>query len=147
MTTSEPAGPAAVPLPGGRMTSGIVRIGDRVRRPAGPRTPAVHEYLRHLAQAGFPGSPSVLAAGDGWEELSYLDGEVAADPAWQPGRGPRLPPYARTDAARAAAGRLIRALPLGRLGATSTGYRFHPHPPLPGELISHGDLGPWSAAR
>ena len=70
----------------------------------------------------FPGSPSVLAAGDGWEELSYLDGEVAADPAWQPGRGPRLPPYARTDAARAAAGRLIRALP-----STSAGLE----PPVP----------------
>jgi hypothetical protein len=52
----------------------------------------------------------VLAAGDDWEELSYLDGEVAADPAWQPGRGHRLPPYARTDAALSAAGRLIRAL-------------------------------------
>ena len=54
MTTSEPPGPAAVPLPGGRMTSGIVRIGDRVRRPAGPWTPAVHEYLRHLEAAGVP---------------------------------------------------------------------------------------------
>jgi Ser/Thr protein kinase RdoA (MazF antagonist) len=146
MTTSEPAGPAAVPLPGGRMTSGIVRIGDRVRRPAGPWTPAVHEYLRHLAKAGFPGSPSVLAAGDGWEELSYLDGEVAADPAWQPGRGHRLPPYARTDAALAAAGRLIRALHRASAGfePASTGYRFHPHPPLPGEVVSHGDLGPWN---
>jgi Phosphotransferase enzyme family len=146
MTTSEPPGPAAVPLPGGRMTSGIVRIGDRVRRPAGPWTPAVHEYLRHLAKAGFPGSPSVLAAGDGWEELSYLDGEVAADPAWQPGRGHRLPPYARTDAALAAAGRLIRALHQASAGfePARTGYRFHPHPPLPGEVVSHGDLGPWN---
>ncbi len=25
-----------------------------------------------------------------------------------------------------------------------TGYRFHPHPPLPGEIVSHGDLGPWN---
>jgi hypothetical protein len=97
MTTSEPAGPAARERHGGRMTSGIVRIGDRVRRPAGPWTPAVHEYLRHLAQAGFPGSPSVLAAGPAgslvvitsvsggclrWAEVS--PGELAGS-----GRGPR----------------------------------------------------------
>jgi len=25
-----------------------------------------------------------------------------------------------------------------------TGYRFHPHPPRPGEIISHDDLGPWN---
>jgi hypothetical protein len=59
-----------VPLPGGRMTSGLVRHGDRVRRPTGPWSPAVHEYLRHLASAGFEGSPRVLATGDGWEELA-----------------------------------------------------------------------------
>jgi hypothetical protein len=50
-----------IPLPGGRMTSGLVRHGDRVRRPTGPWSPAVHEYLRHLASAGFEGSPRVLA--------------------------------------------------------------------------------------
>jgi hypothetical protein len=71
-----------VPLPGGRMTSGLVRLGDRVRRPTGPWSPAVHEYLRHLASAGFEGSPRVLATGDGWEELTYVEGEVAADAAW-----------------------------------------------------------------
>jgi len=63
-----------VPLPGGRMTSGLVRHGDRVRRPTGPWSPAVHEYLRHLASAGFEGSPRVLATGDGWEELTYFEG-------------------------------------------------------------------------
>jgi hypothetical protein len=40
-----------VPLPSGRMTSGIVRRGDRVLRPSGPWSPAVHEYLRHLESA------------------------------------------------------------------------------------------------
>ena len=27
---------------------------------------------------------------------------------------------------------------------TRTGYRFHPHPPRAGEIVSHGDLGPWN---
>jgi aminoglycoside phosphotransferase (APT) family kinase protein len=25
-----------------------------------------------------------------------------------------------------------------------TAYRFRPHPPRPGEVVSHGDLGPWN---
>src|SRR5689334_21504921 len=98
-----------VPLPSGRMTSGLVRHGDRVRRPTGPWSPAVHEYLRHLDSAGFEGSPRVLATGDGWEELTYIEGEVAFDPDWQPGRGNRLPPQARTCRALAGVGRLQRA--------------------------------------
>ena len=32
----------------------VVRIGDRVYRPAGPWTPAVQALLRHLEGAGFP---------------------------------------------------------------------------------------------
>src|SRR2546430_17662405 len=99
-----------VPLPGGRMTSGLVRHGDRVRRPTGPWSPAVHEYLRHLAAAGFEGSPRVLATGDGWEELTYIEGEVAADPARQPGRGNRPPPPAGTGRGPAAAGQHPGAL-------------------------------------
>jgi Ser/Thr protein kinase RdoA (MazF antagonist) len=108
--------------------------------------PAVHEYLRHLASAGFEGSPRVLATGDGWEELTYIEGEVAFDPDWQPGRGNRLPPQARTDRALAGAGRLLRALHEAAAGfePAVTTYRFHPHPPLPGEVVSHGDLGPWN---
>jgi len=33
--------PDEVPLEGGNMTGGVVRVGDTVRRPAGPWTPAV----------------------------------------------------------------------------------------------------------
>jgi Ser/Thr protein kinase RdoA (MazF antagonist) len=117
-----------------------------VRRPTGPWSPAVHEYLRHLASAGFEGSPRVLATGDGWEELTYSEGEVAADPYWEPGRGTRLPPQARTDRALAGAGRLLRALHEAAAGfePAVTAYRFHPHPPRAGEVVSHGDLGPWN---
>ena len=27
-----------------------------------------------------------------------------------------------------------------------TEFRFHPRPPRPGEIVSHGDLGPWNTA-
>lgn len=128
------------------MTSGIVRRGDRVLRPMGPWSPAVHEYLRHLPAAGFAGSPRVLGTDGDREVLTFLDGDVAADPHWQPGHGHRLPPYARADLALRGAAELLRRLhsAAGGFEPAITAYRFHPHPPLAGEVISHGDLGPWN---
>lgn len=136
----------AIELPAGRMTSGIIRRGGRIWRPAGSWSPAVHEYLRYLEAAGFAAAPRVLGTEDDREILSYLDGEVPADRQWQPGRGHRLPGYARSDAALAGAARLIRALHDAAAGfvPACTSYRFHPYPPLPGEIVCHGDLGPWN---
>src|ERR1700746_600309 len=120
-----------VPLPDGRMTSGLVRHGDRGRGAAGPGSPAVHEYLRHLASAGFESSPRVLATGDGWEELTYIEGEVAFDPDWQPGRGNRLPPQARPRAAGAAAERVGPVTDLAAAAWASCRSRRLPSWPRP----------------
>lgn len=135
-----------VPVPGGRMTSGIVRRGDRLLRPMGPWSPAVHEYLRHLEAAGFAGAPRVLGTESNREVLTFIDGDVAVDPCWQPGHGHRLPPYARTGAAIRGAATLIRNLHCAAAGfqPAITNYRFDPRRPQPGEVISHGDLGPWN---
>ena len=135
-----------VPIPGGRMTSGILRRGDRLLRPMGPWSPAVHEYLRYLEAAGFAGSPRVLGTESNREVLTYIDGDVAPDTRWQPGHGHRLPPYARTDTALRGAAKLIRNLHCAAagFGPVITSYRFDPRPPQPGEVISHGDLGPWN---
>ena len=45
-----------VPLTGGDMTT-VVRVGDTVRRTAGPWTPSVHALLRHLRAEGFTQVP------------------------------------------------------------------------------------------
>ncbi|MGH3487128.1 MAG: phosphotransferase [Actinopolymorphaceae bacterium] len=144
----EPGSPHVedVPLDGGRMTGGIVRRGDTVRRPMGSWSPAVHEFLRHLESVGFAGAPRVLGVEGGWEMLDYLDGEVAVDPDWQPGRGHRLPSYARSDAALVGAGELLRDLhaKAASFVPTVVDYRLHPHPPTEGQIVSHGDLGPWN---
>ena len=71
------------------MTSGMVRRGDRLLRPVGPWSPAVHEYLRYLEAAGFGGSPRVLGTQDHREVLTFVDGDVANDPGGEPGRGHR----------------------------------------------------------
>lgn len=66
------------PLAGGNLSGGIVRVGDTVRRPTGPWTPAVHALLAHLERKGFTGAPRVLGIDEqGREILEFIDGEVA----------------------------------------------------------------------
>jgi aminoglycoside phosphotransferase (APT) family kinase protein len=128
------------------MTRGIARRGGQLLRPMGPWSGAVHEYLRHLESAGFAGAPCLLGIDGEREVLTFIDGEVSVDPRWQPGHGHRLPAYARSEAALIAAGGLVRQLHDAARGyrPADTGYRFHPCPPRPGEIVSHGDLGPWN---
>lgn len=66
-----------VPLPGGRLTSGVVRVGSTVRRPIGAHSPFVHRLLAHLEKVGFEGAPQLLGEDDkGREVLSFIDGWV-----------------------------------------------------------------------
>src|SRR5512141_2994815 len=69
-------------LPGGNVGA-VVRVGDTVRRPTGPWTPAVHELLRHLERVGFAYSPRVLGVDEhGREILTYIEGETAVTHPW-----------------------------------------------------------------
>jgi hypothetical protein len=42
------AGQAEIPLAGGDVTEGVVRVGDTVRRPVGPHSPLVHAQAATL---------------------------------------------------------------------------------------------------
>lgn len=67
---------AESPLPGGNV-GGAVRVGDTVRRPTGPWTPAVHTLLDHLHRAGLDSIPTVLGTDDQAREiLTYLPGRA-----------------------------------------------------------------------
>ncbi len=60
----------------------VVRIGDTVRRPTGPWSPAVHALLRHFDAVGFDGAPRFLGIDEqGREILSYVAGEPGHAPA------------------------------------------------------------------
>ncbi|GAA2213341.1 hypothetical protein GCM10009850_088030 [Nonomuraea monospora] len=64
-----------IPLQGGDVTDGVVRVGDTVRRPASMSTPAVHALLRHLEAVGFDGAPRVVGVDEfGREILTFLPG-------------------------------------------------------------------------
>jgi len=127
-----------MPLKGGNMSSGVVRIGDTIRRPAGPWTPAVHALLGYLHTVGFHGAPRPLGIDEhGREILTFIPGTVA----W-PGNFILLDP---DDRLRRVA-RLIR-----EFHDAVTGFRAPPDAQwqvlIPAEgtgIIAHHDLAPWN---
>ncbi len=75
-------------LRGGNL-HGAVRVGETVRKPAGPWTPAVDGLLRHLEAQAWDGAPRSFGVDDqGRHVLSYVEGETVGDgsvtpwPAW-----------------------------------------------------------------
>ncbi len=68
------------PLTGGRVTAGVVRVGDSVRRPRGAHSVFVAELLEHLASREFDGAPRWLGIDEqGRDTLTYIPGDVPPD--------------------------------------------------------------------
>jgi hypothetical protein len=67
-------------LTGGRVTQGVVRVGDTVRRPVTSDRSLQQALLLHLEHRGFDGTPRFLGIDEkGREILSYLPGNVPDD--------------------------------------------------------------------
>lgn len=124
-----------VPLEGGNVTTGLVRVGDTVRRPAGPQTPAVHALLEHLSDVGYAHSPRSLGLDDrGRHVLEHVPGRVAH------GVGPDIPldPLA--------VGRVVRELhdALDGWEPPAGAVWVCPIPADGADLVIHNDLAPWN---
>ena len=66
-----------IPLAGGNVNPGVVRVGDTVRRATTKTSSTVHQLLLHLEEKGFDGSPRFLGIDEkGREILSFLQGET-----------------------------------------------------------------------
>jgi hypothetical protein len=90
-----------VPLLGGDVTEGLVRVGATVRRPVQANSKLVHALLRHLEDVGFTGAPRFLGIDNaGREVLTYIEGEVAGRPR---------PAWIADEDRLASVGRLVRA--------------------------------------
>jgi hypothetical protein len=117
----------------------VVRIGDTVRRSTGPWTPAVHALLCHLEAAVYAWSPRVLGIDEeGREVLTYFEGRPTAVPWPEPlTRDEGLARFARALAEyhAAVAGFVPPVDAVWRLGAL---------PLQDGQLVCHGDFGPWN---
>jgi hypothetical protein len=136
-------GSPEIPLLGGDVTEGVVRVGATVRRPCNPQSAAIHAYLRHLERSGFTQAPRFLGIdARGREVLTYLAGEIAGRP---------LHPWAGRDDVLVAIARFQRRLHDASLGFTlpaGAQWRAALHiegvPPafdVP-ELIGHNDMTP-----
>src|SRR3989442_10538789 len=62
---------------GGRITQGVVRVEDTVRRPRQPNAELVRALLGRLQELGLELAPRYLGVDEqGRETFSYLDGDV-----------------------------------------------------------------------
>lgn len=130
------SGPDEVPLTGGNVGVGIVRVGDTVRRPAGFWSTSVDALLRHLNAVGYPGAPRTLGFDErGRHVLEYVEGEVSM-------------PFRPADPLAAArrVGALIRDF-----HDAVTEFTPPPDarwnvviPPDAEDLLVHHDLAPWN---
>ena len=129
-----------VRLDGGR-AGGAVRVGDTVRRAAGPWTPAVHALLAHLADQKFAGSPRPLGTDrQGREMLTFLEGRtVGSSLPW--------PEWVHADATLAQVAWWLRRYhdavadfvpPAGAVWRMGGQWR-------PGLIIGHNDTAPYNA--
>jgi hypothetical protein len=120
-------------LSGGNMTA-VVRVGNTVRRAAGPWTPTIHAFLRHLRANGFDLVPEPLGMDDeGREILSLLPGAPATYP---------LPAFAWTDETLIAVARTLRAYHDASVGFDGAPWQWPSHEPR--EVICHNDFGPYN---
>lgn len=136
-----PRDPHPKSLRGGAIRRGIVRDGDTVLRPAGSWTPAVHDHLRRVGDAGLLVPVPVGVDGD-HEVLTYIDG----DPVWTPGDRTYIDVGAVADL-----GRLLRtyhevAIELG-VDERAAWNRLPSEAPGPHGLICHNDFAPWNVLR
>src|SRR4051794_529172 len=115
----------------------VVRVGDTVRRAAGPWTPTVHAFMRHLRGSGFTALPEPLGMDDrGREIISFLPGATAVYP---------LPDFAWTDATLTAVARLLRAFhdaSAGFVAPADACWQWPAHEPV--QVICHNDFAPYN---
>lgn len=121
------------PLPG-HMTSGVVRVGDTVRRPAGPWTDAVDALLAHLHATGFAGAPRPLGRDErGRQVLEFVEGDA---------RGPREDELADV-------GRMLSDLHRATADFVPPDSARWQQVIAPDrvELVAHNDTGAWNLVR
>lgn len=123
-------------LAGGNMTA-VVRVGDTVRRAAGPWTPTIHAFMRHLRASGFEQVPEPLGIDDrGREIISLLPGAPATYP---------LPDFAWSEVTLSAVARFLRAFHDASIGfVPSPGGCWQWPAHAPAEVICHNDFAPYN---
>jgi Ser/Thr protein kinase RdoA (MazF antagonist) len=114
----------------------VVRVGDTVRRTAGPWTPSVQALLRHVREHGVDWVPEPRGLDErGREVVGYVPGDVHGYP---------LPGWMWSDAILEAAARRLRAYHDATAGFARAGrvWRLPSH--APDEVVCHNDFAPYN---
>lgn len=128
-----------VPFIGGNMND-ATRVGDTVRRRAGPWTPAVHALLRFLENAGFAAPRARGMDEQGREILEYIEGDV------HPGWPDPAPDWVMDDDRLAEGARHLRRYhDLVEGFDPPAGARWRLVAPTAPEIICHNDWVPGNA--
>ncbi|MEX0970148.1 MAG: aminoglycoside phosphotransferase family protein [Paracoccaceae bacterium] len=126
-----------IPLEGGNVNGGVVRIGNTVRRKTSPQSPLVHKLLLHLEAQGFTAAPRFLGHDEvGREILGYI-----------PGRANACPETWEGNAAAIAAVRMLRRYhdaTTALVGQRHAGWAISSPDPARHEVICHNDFGPYN---
>lgn len=126
------------PLAGGAINA-VTRRGNIVYRTGGPWVAAVHAVLDHLHRRGFRYAPEALGIDDqGREMIGFLPGESMMRP-WTP--------VMFTDDALVQAALMLRdyhAATFDLVLPPETEWRGGKAEKTIGQVIRHGDLGPWN---
>ena len=124
-------------LTGGRENQ-IARAGQRLYRPAGFWSPAVHLLLAHVRRQGFDQVPEPIGfTGDGREIVTFIAGEVSNYP---------LSEAAASREALVSAARLLRAYhdASASFCTRAAGLSWMLPPQEPAEVVCHGDFAPYN---
>src|SRR3954447_4905401 len=128
--------PPETALTGGNMTP-VARVGDTVRRAAGPWTPTIHALLRHIRASGFELAPEPLGLDErGREIVSFRPGLVPTYP---------LPGFVLSDGTLTTAARTLRAYhdaTAGFAAPPDATWRWPSHEPA--EVVCHNDFAPYN---
>lgn len=123
------------PLAGGNSNT-PVRFGDRVHRIAGPWSPTVHAYLRHLREHGMDLVPEPFGFDEqGWEVLAFLPGTVPAYP---------LPDVVWTDEFLVQAAEVLRRLHDASVGFAPSDAVWQQADREPAQVVSVNDFAPYN---
>ena len=123
------------PLPGGN-TAPVVRVGDTVRRVAGPWTPQVAALMTGMRAAGVPYVPEHRGLDErGREVVAFVDGEVPIYP---------MPAWLWDEAVLRDVARAVRAVhdATPALDLPRDGWRLPAVEPV--EVVTHGDVAPYN---